>query len=314
MKIRNICVLGGSGFIGQHIAARLANRGYALRILTRHPQRHRHLALLPNTELVGANIHDAAELAAQFQGCDAVINLVGVLHAYPDQSFEKVHVELVQRIIETCRATGVKRLLHMSALNADAHKGPSQYLMTKGSGEQLVLQATDLAVTSFRPSVVFAPDDDFFNKFAALLQFTPVLPLACPATRLAPVYVEDVAQACAVALEDATTYGQSYDLCGPRVYTLKELVEEIARMLGKRRLVLGLTDGLARAQAKMFGLLPIKIFTMDNYLSLQVDSISTNNGLAALGITPHSVEGIMPAHFSTHPYDALRQGARRSVA
>lgn len=314
MKIQKICVLGGTGFIGQHLAARLANRGYALRVLTRHPQRHREIELLPNAELIGADIHDPTGLAAQFQGCDAVINLVGVLHEYSNQSFRSVHVALPQRIIEACRTAGVKRLLHMSALNADADKGPSQYLITKGEGERTVMQATDLAVTCFRPSIVFAPDDDFFNKFAVLLKFNLVLPLACPDTRFAPVYVEDVAQAFEVALEDETTYGQSYDLCGPRVYSFKALVEEVARMLGKRRLVLGLSDSLAQLQAKLFGLLPIKIFTMDNYLSLQVDSISANDGLATLGITPHSVEGIMSAHFAVQPYDALRQSARRSAA
>lgn len=314
MKIQKICVLGGTGFIGQHVLARLANRGYALRVLTRHPQRHREVALLPNAELIGADIHDVATLTAQFQGCDAVINLVGVLHEYSNQSFHSVHAELPLHIIAACRAAGVKRLLHMSALNADADTSPSQYLITKGEGERSVMQATDLAVTCFRPSIVFAPDDAFFNKFAALLSFNLVLPLACPATRLAPVYVEDVAQAFEVALEDSATYGQSYDLCGPRVYTFKELVEEIARMLGKRRWVLGLSDSWAQLQAKIFGLLPIKIFTMDNYLSLQVDSVSDKNGLAALGITPHSVEGIMPAHFANHPYDTLRQSARRSAA
>jgi uncharacterized protein YbjT (DUF2867 family) len=200
----------------------------------------------------------------------------------------------------------------MSALHADAAKGPSQYLFTKGEGEKTVLQAQDLAVTTFKPSIIFAPDDDFFNKFAGLLKFSLVLPLACPNSRFAPVYVEDVAQAFEVALENDATIGQSYELCGPRVYTFKEIVEDIARMLGKKRLVVGLPDSLARLQGKIFGMLPVKIFTTDNYLSLQVDSVCSCNGLEALGITPHSVEGIMPAHFACRPYDTLRQSARRS--
>jgi NADH dehydrogenase len=312
MKIQKICILGGTGFVGRHLATRLANRGYALKVLTRYPQRHREIGVLPGAELVGADIHDPGILAEQFAGCDAVINLVGVLHEYSNQSFRAVHAELPAKVVEACRASGVKRLLHMSALHADAARGPSQYLFTKGEGEQTVMQAQDLAVTSFKPSIIFAPDDDFFNKFAGLLKFNLVLPLACPNSRFAPVYVEDVAQAFEVALENDATIGQSYELCGPRVYTFKEIVEDIARMLGKKRLVVGLPDSLARLQAKIFGMLPVKIFTMDNYLSLQVDSVCSCNGLEALGITPHSVEGIMPAHFADHPYDTLRQAARRS--
>jgi NADH dehydrogenase len=281
-------------------------------VLTRYPQRHREIGVLPGAELVGADIHDPGILAEQFAGCDAVINLVGVLHEYSNQSFRAVHAELPAKVVEACRASGVKRLLHMSALHADAARGPSQYLFTKGEGEQTVMQAQDLAVTSFKPSIIFAPDDDFFNKFAGLLKFNLVLPLACPNSRFAPVYVEDVAQAFEVALENDATIGQSYELCGPRVYTFKEIVEDIARMLGKKRLVVGLSDSLAQLQAKIFGMLPVKIFTMDNYLSLQVDSVCSCNGLEALGITPHSIEGIMPAHFADHPYDTLRQAARRS--
>lgn len=312
MKIQKICVLGGTGFVGRHLATRLANQGYSLRVLTRHPQRHREIEVLPGAELIGADIHDPKTLAEQFAGCDAVINLVGVLHEYSNQSFRAVHAELPAKVVEACRAAGIKRLLHMSALHADAAKGPSQYLFTKGEGERAVMQAKDLAVTCFKPSIIFAPDDDFFNKFAGLLKFNLVLPLACPNSRFAPVYVGDVAQAFEVALENDATIGQSYELCGPRVYTFKEIVEDIARMLGKKRLVVGLPDALAQLQAKIFGLLPVKIFTMDNYLSLQVDSVCACNGLEALGITPHSVEGIMPAHFAEHPYDTLRQAARRS--
>ena len=312
MKIKKICVLGGTGFVGRHLAVRLANRGYSLRVLTRHPQRRREVRVLPGAELIGADIHDPKVLIEQFAGCDAVINLVGVLHEYPTQSFRTVHAELPAKVVEACRATKVKRLLHMSALHADAAKGPSQYLFTKGQGEYTVMQAKDLAVTCFKPSIIFAPDDDFFNKFAGLLKFNLVLPLACPNSRFAPVYVEDVAQAFEVALENDATIGQRYELCGPRVYTFKEIVEDIARMLGKRRCVVGLPGALAQLQAKIFGMLPVKIFTMDNYLSLQVDSVCSCNGLEALGITPHSVEGIMLTHFADRPYDTLRQVARRS--
>jgi len=311
MNTKKICVLGGAGFVGRHLVTRLANQGYSIRVVTRHPQRHREIEVLPGAELVGGNIHDPQTLQEQFTGCDAVINLVGVLHEYSNQSFRTVHVELPGKIVDACRAVGVKRLLHMSALHADASKGPSQYLFTKGEGEQVVLQAEDLAVTVFKPSIIFGPDDDFYNQFAGLLKFNPVLPLACPNSRFAPVYVDDVAQAFETALENDATIGQSYELCGPRIYTFKEIVEDIARMLGKKRCVVGLPDSLARLQAKIFGVLPVKIFTTDNYLSLQVDSVCSCNGLEALGIVPRSVEGVMPAHFADDRYDKLRQAARR---
>ena len=311
MNIKKICVLGGTGFVGRHLVTRLANHGYGVCVPTRHPQRHREIEVLPGAELVSGNIHDLQSLQEQLAGCDAVVNLVGVLHEYSNQSFRAVHVELPGKIVDACRATGIKRLLHMSALHADAAKGPSQYLFTKGEGEQIVMQAKDLAVTVFKPSIIFGPDDNFYNQFAGLLRMNPVLPLACPNSRFAPIYVGDVARAFEIALQNDATIGQSYELCGPRVYTFKEIVEEIARMLGKKRFVMGLPDSLARLQAKIFGMLPVKIFTMDNYLSLQVDSVCSCNGLEALGITPHSVEGIMAAHFAGDPYDVLRQAARR---
>ncbi|MCP5159334.1 MAG: complex I NDUFA9 subunit family protein [Gammaproteobacteria bacterium] len=312
MKVQKICVFGGTGFVGRHLVARLANRGHTVRVPTRHPQRHREIEILPGAELVGANIHDPQTLRELLTGCDTAINLAGVLHEHSNQSFRTVHVELPGKIMDACRATGAKRLLHMSALHADAAKGPSQYLFTKGEGEQMILQAKELAVTVFKPSIIFGPDDNFYNQFANLLKLTLVLPLACPNSRFAPVYIGDVAGAFEAALENDATIGQSYELCGPRIYAFKELVEDIARMLGKKRLVVGLPDSLAQLQAKIFGMLPVKIFTTDNYLSLQVDSVCSCNGLEALGITPHSVEGIMPAHFADDPYDTLRQAARRS--
>lgn len=315
MNIQSICVLGGTGFVGRHLVTRLANRGYPIKVLTRHPQRHRDVEVLPGVQLIGADIHDPVVLQTQFAGCDAAINLVGILHEYSGQTFTAVHAELPGKIVDACRAAGVKRLLHMSALRADAARGPSQYLFTKGAGEQRVMQAEGLAVTCFKPSIIFGPDDNFLNQFANLLKRAPVLPLACPNARFAPVFVDDVVAAFEKALEDDATIGQSYELCGPRVYTFKELVEDTARMLGLKRLVVGLPDSLARLQAKIFGMLPVKIFTMDNYLSLQIDSVCDCNGLEALGIPPSSVEGVMGPYFRNQiqrrRYDALRRAARR---
>lgn len=317
MKIQSICMLGGSGFVGRHLAARLANQGYALTLLVRHPQRHRALELLPGAQLVQADVHDPNALQAQFAGHDAVINLVGILHEDPSQRFATVHEELAGKVVDACRASGARRLLHMSALCA-GNDGPSQYLRSKGAAEQRVMQASELAATCFRPSIIFGPDDRFLNQFAVMLKSLPVLPLACPNSRFAPVYVGDVAEAFAKALEDAAAIGQSYDLCGPRVYTFKELVESVAQMMQLKRQIIGLPDSLARLQARIFGALPGKLFTMDNYQSLQVDNVCQTNGLEALGITPHSMEGVMSHHFGQQfqrrRYDALRQFAGRDSA
>ena len=241
---------------------------------------------------------------------------MGILHEFSTQTFRAVHAELPGKVADACRASGVKRLLHMSALHANAIQGPSQYLRTKGEGEQRVMQVQGVAVTCFKPSIIFAPDDNFFNQFANLLRLSKVLPLACPNSRLAPVYVGDVVQAFEGAMEKDATIGKSYELCGPRVYTFKELVENIATMLGLKRWVIGMPDSLTRLQGKIFDKLPVKIFTTDNYLSLQVDSVCDCNGFQELGITPCSVEGIMLVHFSRKTqrglYDTFRHVARRN--
>jgi NADH dehydrogenase len=185
----------------------------------------------------------------------------------------------------------------MSALHADATRGSSLYLRTKGAGEEMALAQADLQVTSFRPSVIFGPSDSFFNRFAALLKIAPGLfPLACPQARFAPVYVGDVADAMAIALTDRGTYGQVYDLCGPRIYSLQELVELTARLIGAKTIVLGLNDFSSRLQARVLQYAPGKPFTMDNYLSMQTDSICAHNGMAELGIRAESVETVAPTY------------------
>ena len=312
MKVQTICILGGTGFVGGHLVTHLANEGHSLKVLTRHPQRHRELAVLPTVALVGAGIGDPAALEAQFAGCDAVINLVGILNG-SEAAFQALHADLPRRVAEACRKAGVPRLLHMSALNADPN-GPSMYLRTKGQGLQAVMQAEGIHATAFCPSVIFGPDDSFFNRFATLLKLSPVIPLACPDARFAPVYIGDVVSAFALALEDASTYGKSYELCGPRVYTLKELVEYTAQLIGRKRLIVGLPDGLARLQARIFEHLPGQPFTTDNYNSMQRDSVCRSDGLAALGITPHSVEAIMSRHFQHQDARAYRLEAIRRQA
>ena len=295
MKTSSVCILGGTGFVGRHLVNRLAAEGVRCRILTRRPHRHRHVGVARGSTLVEANVHDRAELVRQFAGQDAVINLVGILNEGGGENFRRVHYELPLSVLAACQTAGVPRLLHMSALNADAQRGTSNYLKTKGAAEDyLHANAGGVAVTSFRPSVIFGPDDSFFNRFAALLRIPGPFPLACPKARFAPVYVGDVAEAFARALDDPGTFDQRYDLCGPRVFTLRELVDYTVEAMGERKPILELNDTLSRLQAKVLGVMPGRPFTMDNYRSMQMDSVCERDGLGRLGITPTDVDAIIP--------------------
>lgn len=299
MTNQRICILGGTGFVGHHLVARLARSGYRCRVLSRRPERHRDFTVLPALELRQANIFDRQELVDQLTGCATVVNLVGILNESGRQSFEHVHVELVDRIGEAGRAAGIERFLHMSALHADSEAGSSRYLRTRGEGEQRAHAHEGLRVTSFRPSVIFGPGDSFFNRFAALLRMVPgPFPLACPNARFAPVYVGDVTAAMATALEDPGTWGKAFDLCGPRVFTLRELVEYTARAIGRKPRIIGLNDFASRLQGRILQHLPGKPFTMDNYLSMQTSSTCERNGLQDLGIRPTDVETIVPRYLS----------------
>ena len=300
MKIKRICILGGTGFVGGHLVNQLAKQGYSLKLLTRNRERHRKFIVMPNVELVNADLFASDTLMAEFRGCDAVINLIGILNG-SEQQFQTVHAELPQRVIAACQATGIKRYLHMSALNANNDNVTSEYLKSKAAGNQAAHQGAEhgIGVTSFAPSVIFGPGDSFFNRFAALLKMSPVLPLACPNARFAPVYVGDVAAAMQTALSNESTIGQHYELCGPRIYTLRELVEYTAQLIGHKRVVWGLSDKMSLRQAKVFDWLFKWLpgdtpFSVDNYQSLQLDSICNQDGLGALGIHPKSVESIMP--------------------
>jgi NADH dehydrogenase len=241
----------------------------------------------------------ADALAGAMAGCDTLINLAGILNEGRGRSFERTHVGLVEDLLGAAQGAGIRRYLHMSALHADADKGPSQYLRTKGRGEALALSAglVGIAPTSFRPSVIFGPGDSFFNRFAGLLRVIPgPFPLACAGSRFAPVYVGDVAQAMVRSLGAEDSVGRSYELCGPRVFALRELVEYTGKCIGRKVRVVPLGDSLARLQAKVLERLPGKPFSMDNYLSLQVPSLCTRDGLRELGIAPTDIEAVVPGY------------------
>lgn len=314
--MKTICILGGTGFIGGHLVYRLANAGYLLRVPTRHRERHRELLVQPQVRLVEADIQDPGQLNRLVEGSDCVINLVGILNETGGATFARAHVELTGKLLEAMRRAGVARLLHMSALNADPAIEKGDYLRTKGEAEAMVMSAPGIRATVFRPSVVFGPGDSFFNRFATLLRLTPgVFPLACAGTRFAPVFVGDVVAALQRALEDDATIGHRYDLCGPSVYTLGDLVRYTAGQIGCRRLIVGLPDFASRLQARMLGLVPGKPFSLDNYYSLQHDSVCADPGWPALGIEPRGIEHIVPTYLAAGDrnarYQALRRVARR---
>ncbi len=316
MASRRLTIVGGSGFVGMHLVAALAHTDWRVRVLTRERKRHQELLVFPHVELVECAVHDGEALAAALDGCDAVINLAGILNEYarPGADFRSVHVELPRKVAEACLGLGIHRLIHMSALNADP-EGPSRYLKTKGEGENLVHDSADerLAVTSLQPSVIFGPGDRFFNRFAQLLALTPlVFPLAVPEASFAPVYVGDVVAVILNALDDSATRGRRLQLCGPESFSLRELVEYTGRLSGHPRRVIGLGDGLSRLQARVLEHLPGKPFSYDNYLSLQVPSVCRDNAFAEVGIDPAAIEAVVPGYLGpTQPAGA--PGGRLSV-
>ena len=312
--MNRVCIVGGTGFVGQRMVAALSQRGFACRVLCRQPHRHAGLRVNPGTELVKVRQLDGETLRTHFQGCDAVVNLIGILNENRKATFRKLHVELVDTLVDAAIKAGVKRLLHMSALHADAARGTSEYLRSKGEGENRAHThgGNTLRVTSFRPSVIFGEGDSFFNRFAGLLRLSPLFfPLACPQSRFAPVWVDDVCEAFARSLLDERTAGRHFDLCGPKVYSLRELVAYTAQTLRLRRLILPLGNGASRLQAGLLGLLPGRPFTMDNYLSLQTDSVCQSNGLDELGIAPQAVESIVPRYLAQQSYRGRLDHHRR---
>lgn len=302
---KTVCILGGTGFVGREIASLLVSRGYSVRVPTRNRQRARNLLVLPGIDIVGADIHDEVALSQVVRGSHAVINLVGILNekGHDGSGFRRAHVELVEKLIGACQDGGVQHLLQMSALKANAETGPSHYLRSKGVAERTLknLCGDELDYTIFQPSVIFGPNDSFINRFAGLLRISPVLPLARPNARFAPVYVGDVAQAVCRAIDNHSAYNRTYQLYGPGDFSLLQIVTEVARELGLRRWIIPLPDVLGRIQAWLLDyVVPGKIFTLDNYHSMAVSSVGTENGLAALGLAATSMNVVVPNYLLRH--------------
>jgi uncharacterized protein YbjT (DUF2867 family) len=303
MKISNVLLVGGSGFLGTSVAEQLVRQGIFVTIPTRISERAKRLRLLPTVQVVETDVHDADRLAALVSGKDAVINLVGILHG----DFEREHVALPRQIAEACVSSGVNRLIHMSALNASV-TGPSEYLQSRGNGEEAVRSVAkrrpELDVTIFQPSVIFGAQDRFLNMFATLAMFSPIVPLGSPGARFQPVWVEDVARAVVQSLAMRETFGHTYPLVGPREYTLRELLEFVMRVTGHHRPILGLGSGLSSLQAAVFERLPGKLITRDNMRSMSIPNTSSEPFPAMFG-GAHAMESVVPGY--------LQHGAKDSV-
>ncbi len=319
--MQKILILGGTGFVGSHVCQKLASLPLRITLPTRRTENAKYLQSLPTVDVLQADVHDEAALTRLVTGHDAVVNLVAILHGN-EVAFNRAHVELPQKLVRACQGAGVRRVVHVSALGA-ALDAPSMYQRSKARGEQSLntgAQANALDLTLLRPSVIFGAEDKFLNVFAKLQQIFPVIPLAGADTRFQPVWVDDVAQAIVRCLQDPQTAGQVFDLCGPDVMTLRQLVEFSGKASGIRhgqgRPVFGLPLALGRLQAALMALAPGEpLISRDNLDSMAVDNITDGHlpGLAALGITPASVEAVASVYLSARGKRSVFQDMRRTA-
>ena len=311
--MKKVVVVGGSGFVGRHIVARLAGAGDRVVVPTRRRDNARHLFLLPTVEVVEADVGDAATLPELARGAAAVINLVGILNEAGGATFARAHVDVTQHCIAACKNAGVPRLLQMSALNADT-AGPSGYQRSKGEAEAAV-RASGLDWTIFQPSVIFGREDAFLNLFARLQRFLPVMALAGADVRFQPVYVGDVAECFVRALDLDATLRRAYPLCGPRVYTLRELVRYVGEVADTPRPIVPLGAALGRLQAFALEMLPGKLMSRDNLASMQKDSVCDCAFPAEFGLEPTALEAVAPLYLAPDAarsrYDGFRAQSGR---
>lgn len=315
MKSQTVCVIGGSGFVGRHVANMLCGQGLAVRIPTRRRELVKsELIVLPTAEVIEANINDPQVLAKLMTGCDAVINLTGILHETSKGDFQRVHSDLTRKIVDVCRANDVRRLVHVSALKA-GHDAPSEYLRSKAAGEQQIraAEASMVQTTIFRPSVIFGRDDNFLNLFAKLADLTPVIPLACPDARFQPIYVEDVARAIVNSLDETRSFSRTFELCGPKAYPLRGLVAYVCAIRGLRRSIVPLSARLSYLQASILEHLPGRFMTRDNLRSMQVDNVCDGAFPRMFGLEPRALETIVPGYLTKDRPDPRNNGYRLRV-
>jgi NADH dehydrogenase len=304
MQVQNVTVFGGSGFLGRYLVQRLAQAGARVKVAVRDPEAARFLKPMGGVGQVvpvAANIRDRPSIGRAVEGADAVVNLVGILYERGRQRFDGVHVRGAQQVAAAAREAGARRFLQVSAIGA-ATDSPARYGRSKRAGELAVAEAFPGA-TVVRPSVVFGPEDQFFNRFAALARLAPALPLPGGGlTRFQPVYVGDLAEAMMRLLADEATAGATYELGGPRVYTLRQIYEYVLAETGRRRLLLPLPFALMRWQAMVLQFLPEPPLTPDQVNLLTVDNVVAEGakGFAELGIQPTAVEAVVPGYLARY--------------
>jgi NADH dehydrogenase len=316
MRAQSIVVLGGTGFLGTRLVARLIKDGRRVTVLSRDREQHKHLLVLPGLTLENCDVYAEAQLSEYFRGKDVVINLIGILNerGFSGAGFRRAHTELTRGVLQASRSAGVTRLLQVSALKA-AVDAPSYYLRSKGDAEQLIRESsTALDWTIFQPSVMFGPGDSFLNRFAGLLAVSPwVFPLAKPNARFQPVLVDDVIEAILHCLHGGASSRQTYELGGPQIYSLREIVGLVAKLTGKRRWIIGLPDPVARLQAFAMDFVPGRPFSSDNYRSLTIDSVCAADGFAKLGIKPQSMVATARQYLGAHEDNARLSHNRASA-
>lgn len=315
--MKKITVLGGSGFVGSSLVAKLDAAGHQVTVITRRRESAKHLILLPKVHVIECDLDEPHHLRDLLEGSDVVINLVGILHQRGKSTFEQMHHQLPRRVAQLCVELGIPRLLHMSALQASS-SAPSQYLRSKAAGESAVNEfSKKINITIFKPSIIFGRGDNFFNMLATLVKWLPIILLAKPDAKFQPIWVEDVASCFVNAMDNTATYGKTYELAGLQVYSFRSLVQKVMQLLNLQRPIIGLGDKLSMLQGLMMELLPVQLMSRDNVRSLSVDSVSAQPIAPELGVTLKPLEAVLPEYIlNATPrgaYDGFRSAAGRAI-
>jgi uncharacterized protein YbjT (DUF2867 family) len=315
--MKKITVLGGSGFVGSSLVAKLDASGYQVTVLTRRREDAKHLILLPKVQVIECDLEDRQKLKLLLEGSDVVVNLVGILHEAGKSTFEQIHHQLPRRVAQLCCELGISRLIHMSALQA-SQSAPSAYLRSKAAGESAINEfSKKLDITIFKPSIIFGRGDRFFNMFATIVKLLPVIFLAKPNAKFQPIWVEDVTACFVNALNNTASYSKTYEIGGPEIYTLRELVEKVMSILNKPRPIIGLNDKLSYLQGMAMEFLPIKLMSRDNVRSMRVDNVTNQNKAHELGVSLMPLEAVVPEYLINDTpraaYNGFRSAAGRAI-